>query len=152
MHFVPLDASHIPAIVEIEREHQGSPWSNRSFENELVNPHAIFLVGIEKGEILAYGGIWMVVDEAHITNVMVVPEARRRGIGRNLMLHLLNAGKEKGMSCSTLEVRVSNHGAIALYKALGYIEVAVRKAYYPNNQEDAVIMWLYDLSGVPKPQ
>lgn len=152
MHFVPLDASHIPAIVEIEREHQGSPWSNRSFENELVNPHAIFLVGIENGKILAYGGIWMVVDEAHVTNVMVVPEARRRGSGRNLMLHLLNAGKEKGMSCSTLEVRVSNHGAIALYKSLGYIEVAVRKAYYPNNQEDAVIMWLYDLSEVPKPQ
>lgn len=151
MTFVPLDASYIPPIVEIERIHQGAPWSNRSFENELVNPHAIFLVGIEKGEVLAYGGIWMVVDEAHVTNVMVVPKARRQGIGRQLMLQLLHAGKNKGMSCSTLEVRVSNLGAIELYKSLGYIEVAVRKAYYPDNQEDAVIMWLYDLTEVPTP-
>ena len=76
---------------------------------------------------------------------MVAPEHRREGVGRALMISLLSKAKALGMTCSTLEVRISNEAAILLYEDLGYVRVAVRKGYYPDNQEDAVIMWLYDL-------
>lgn len=144
---VPLAADHIPTVAAIEKETQGAPWSQKSFEAELTNPHSRFLVGLVGTEIVAYGGTWCVVDECHITNIMVLPEQRRKGYGRQLVTALLEFAQEAGMTCATLEVRANNEPAIRLYEELGFVRAAVRKAYYPDNREDAVIMWLYDLTG-----
>lgn len=145
MKFVALDETYLPAILKIEKAVNSAPWSERSFRNELEHEYGIFLVGLQNGVVVAYGGVWLVVDEAHITNIAVDPDNRRKGFGRELMIELLSRAKAKGMACSTLEVRASNEAAIKLYEALGYLNTAVRKGYYPDNKEDAVVMWLYDL-------
>ena len=145
LRFEPLAEHHIGAILAIEKETNTSPWSERSFKNELINRQSIFLVALLSGVVAGYGGLWVCVDEGHITTLAVGAEHRRKGIGRKLMDELLSKAKPQGVTCSTLEVRAGNLPAIELYKAMGYVEVARRKAYYPDNKEDAVVMWLYDL-------
>ena len=145
LRFEPLQESHIPAILEIEKETNAAPWSERSFRNELDHKFGVFLVGIMQGEVVAYGGIWLVIDEAHVTTIAVAAPHRRQGIGEKLMVELLERGRTAGMVCSTLEVRAGNQPAITLYEKLGYHVAATRKGYYPDNKEDAVVMWLYDL-------
>lgn len=145
LRFEPLEEAYLPPILEIETEANSSPWSERSFRNEFINPQSIFRIAKVDGNLVAYGGIWMCVDEAHVTNVAVAKEMRGQGIGRKLMIELLSLAKQQGMTCSTLEVRASNEPALKLYERLGYVRAGVRKRYYPDNQEDAVVMWLYDL-------
>ena len=152
LRFEELAESHIPAILAIEQEANSSPWSEQSFKNELDNPHKAFLVAIASGMVIGYGGIWLIVDEAHVTNIAISPDYRRQGIGQRLMVQLLDRAKEAGMTCSTLEVRASNAAAITMYEQLGYRETARRKRYYPDNQEDAVVMWLYDLQAWETPR
>lgn len=145
LRFEPLSAKHIPAILEIEKLTQTAPWSEQAFQNEISNPQSVFLVAIADGEVAGYGGFWRCIDEAHITTVSVDPEKRRLGIARKLMKNLLEAAREEGFVCSTLEVRAGNEPAIKLYEKLGYKTTATRKGYYPDNKEDALVMWLYDL-------
>ncbi len=140
-----LKESHIPQVLEIEKASNSAPWSDRSFRNETANPQAIFIVAYYQNKIVGFGGLWLCVDEAHITTLAVDPEYRRRGIGRAIMLQLLSRGQDRGMTCSTLEVRAGNSAAIQLYQSLGYIDTARRKGYYPDNREDAVVMWLHEL-------
>lgn len=151
LRFEDLDKAHIPAILEIESEANSAPWSERSFESELSNPDRIFLVAISGGKVVGYGGVWLIIDEAHITTVAVSEPLRRNGIGRRMMIELLSRAKAAGMRCSTLEVRAANSAAIALYRQLGYKETAIRKRYYPDNGEDAVVMWMFDLQGWDPP-
>lgn len=143
--FEPLAEHHISAILEIEKEANSAPWSDRSFRHEIGNPQAIFLVALYQDRVVGYGGIWLVVDEAHVTTVAIDSGYRRKGIGRRLMIELLCRAKDQGLACSTLEVRASNSAAIELYERLGYVSVSRRKSYYPDNREDAVVMWLHDL-------
>ena len=145
LRFVALDRSLIPKILEIEQATHTAPWSQRSFENELEHKDGVFLGGLVDGEVSAYGGVWILVDEAHVTNVVVKSELRGQGIGRKLMIELLKKAREKGAVCSTLEVRASNTAAIHLYEDLGFVQSTVRKHYYPDNKEDAVVMMLNDL-------
>lgn len=152
LRFEPIQERHIPKILEIEKQTNSAPWSERSFQNELEHRHGIFLVGILNSELIAYGGVWLVIDEAHITTVAVCEEYRRQRIGQRLMVELLSRAKSAGMVCSTLEVRAGNEPAIELYKKLGYQVAAKRKGYYPDNREDAVVMWLYDLNEWEPPQ
>jgi ribosomal-protein-alanine N-acetyltransferase len=142
---LPLDASHIPAILEIEGKSNSAPWSERSFRGELDNPQSIFLVALADNKVVGYAGLWIVVDEGHITTVAVSPEHRRNGIGRKLTEEVLSRGIEQGIVCATLEVRASNEAAIKLYEELGFIQAARRKGYYPDNKEDAIVMWKYSL-------
>ena len=143
LRIVNLQEEHIPAIMEIEKVSNSSPWSERSFRNELDHPHGIFLVALAEGKVVGYGGTWIVIDEAHITTVAVDPEYRRKGIGNKIMAALLEEAEKKGATCSTLEVRAGNEPAIKLYEDLGYVRSATRKRYYPDNKEDAVVMWRY---------
>jgi ribosomal-protein-alanine N-acetyltransferase len=145
LRFEPIQESHIPAILEIEKVSNSAPWSERSFKNELDHQHGVFLVALLQGQVVAYGGVWLVIDEAHVTTIAVGPEHRREGIGQRLMIELLTRAKQGGMVCSTLEVRASNDAAIKMYEKFGYSIAATRKGYYPDNKEDAVVMWLYDL-------
>lgn len=145
LRFEPLEETHITAILDIEREVNSAPWSERSFRNELTHTHGVFLTAIGDGHVVGYGGFWMVVDEAHITTVAVAKELQRKGIGKRMMVELLTIAKTKGMACSTLEVRAGNEPAIKLYEKLGYVVAARRKSYYPDNREDALVMWLHNL-------
>ncbi len=144
----PLAEHHLPAILEIERVVNGSPWSEKSFRNEIDHRHGIFLVALEAGEVVGYGGVWLVIDEAHVTNIAIAPDRQRRGIGRRLMTELLEAAYKAGMRCATLEVRAGNDPALRLYESLGFERTAVRRGYYPDNKEDAVVMWRHSLDGL----
>lgn len=144
--FRSLDESLLPAVVEIERASNASPWSENSFRAEIGSSEGEFLVLLSGGTPVGFGGYWAVVDEAHITNIAVAPEHRRRGFGRRIMEELLRRAAQRGLVCSTLEVRASNHPAVRLYESLGYQTVARRRRYYPDNQEDALVLWLYDLT------
>ncbi len=152
LRFEPLREDRIPGILEIERQVNSAPWSERSFRNELDHPQGIFFTALLEGQVVGYGGAWLVIDEAHITTVAVHPEHQRQGIGARLMAELLERSKVHGMTCSTLEVRAGNEAAISLYRRLGYVEAARRRAYYPDNREDAVVMWLYDLQAWTAPR
>jgi len=153
LRFETIQESHIPAILEIERVTNGAPWSEQSFRNELNHPHGIFLTAFAEGQVIGYGGIWCVIDEAHITTIAIREDHRRQGIGIILMNELLAKAKVAGMTCATLEVRASNQPAIMLYEKLGFSETARRKGYYPDNKEDAVVMWMHDLTTwEPSPQ
>lgn len=145
LRFEALREEHIAQILSIEAESHGAPWTRKSFANELINPHSIFLVALVDGDVAGYGGIWLVIDEAHVTTLTVASYQRRQGIGKAVMIELLKRAKTAGMVCSTLEVRAGNDAAIRLYKDLGYAVTARRKSYYPDNNEDALVMWLYKL-------
>ena len=95
--------------------------------------------------VVGFSGYWSLVDEAHITTIAVHPAVRGKGVGRALMSHMLTSAAASGMSCATLEVRSGNSPAITLYESMGFVNSGVRKNYYPDNREDAVIMWRYGL-------
>ena len=145
LRFEPLRATHIPRILEIEKDSNSAPWSEKSFQNELENKQSVFLVAMSGNKIVGYGGLWLCIDEAHITTLAVAPDARRNGIGKAIMVQLLSRAQEQGMVCSTLEVRAGNEAAIELYRDIGYRETSHRRAYYPDNKEDAVVMWMHRL-------
>lgn len=145
LRFEQFTESHLARVVEIERLSHSSPWSEASFRNEFDAPQSVFIVAIADGQVIGYGGAWVLIDEAHITNVAVHPEYRGRSIGRKLMVEVLARAKERGAECATLEVRASNDPAIKLYESMGFVTAAARKAYYPDNKEDALVMWLHDL-------
>jgi ribosomal-protein-alanine N-acetyltransferase len=152
LRFESLQESHLPSILAIEQTTNSAPWSERSFQNELGHKHGVFLVAIEDGQVIGYGGVWLVIDEAHVTTISVSEAFRRRGVGTRLMIELLSRAKAAGMLCSTLEVRASNLPAVKLYENLGYAVTATRKGYYPDNNEDALVMWLHDLKNWEPPR
>ncbi|MDH4388761.1 MAG: ribosomal protein S18-alanine N-acetyltransferase [Fimbriimonas sp.] len=147
LRFVPLSKDLIDEILVIESSTHSAPWSRKSFENELEHKYGVFLVALIEGKVIGYGGTWVLVDEAHVTNVVVSPEFRGEGIGRKLMNEMLLKARDKGAVCATLELRKSNEVALKLYESMGFVMATVRKAYYPDNQEDAIVMMLDDLLG-----
>lgn len=145
LRFVPLSRDLIDEILAIENVTHSAPWSRRSFENELEHKYGVFQVALIEGKVVGYGGTWVLVDEAHVTNVVVREDHRGQGIGRKLMNEMLLKARDKGAVCATLEVRKSNEVALGLYEKMGFVRATVRKNYYPDNQEDAVVMMLDDL-------
>lgn len=136
----------IDDICTIEKLSFGVPWTRDAFYNEFtINRCARYRVAVLDGKIIAYGGMWMMLDEAHITNIAVHPEFRGEGFGGILMKDIIETAKSGGMQSMTLEVRAKNTAALNLYKKYNFQEVAVRKGYYHNPDDDAIIMWKYDL-------
>ena len=118
------------------------PWSEQSFFEEITgNAIAQYVIAESEGKIIGYAGIWAILDEGHITNIAVHPDFRRRGIAKALISVLLEATENAGVKAYTLEVRASNESAIALYECFGFTKSGLRKKYYDDNDEDAVIMW-----------
>ena len=118
------------------------PWSEESFYEEITrNKTARYMIAEVAGKIVGYAGVWLILDEGHITNIAVHPDFRRKGIGKALISALISVSYEEGVMKFTLEVRASNTEAISLYKCLNFIECGVRKKYYEDDGEDAVIMW-----------
>ncbi len=122
------------------------PWSRDMVAAEFsgINPSRYY-VAVDGGQICGYAGIWLIPPEGYITNVAVHPDRRRLGIGGKLLEKLMAGGLAEGVSEFTLEVRVSNDPAIALYRAYGFEEAGVRKRYYQDG-EDALIMWAHAAS------
>ncbi|MBP3655363.1 MAG: ribosomal protein S18-alanine N-acetyltransferase [Clostridia bacterium] len=140
----PIREEDVKGIHEIETLCFPMPWSEESILHDVKeNPVARWLVMDDgEGRVLAYAGMWFVLDEAHICNVAVHPDARRLGYGRRIMEALIDLARENCMSMMTLEVRRSNLPAQNLYHACGFIDVGYRKRYYEDNKEDALIMFL----------
>jgi [ribosomal protein S18]-alanine N-acetyltransferase len=137
----PMSVTDIPAVHEIERLSFPVPWPAYAFRHELEgNRLARYLVVRARGETVAYGGIWLMVNEAHVTTFAVLPAWRRRGVGGRLMLELLRLARSVGASVATLEVRLTNVAARTLYQRFGFRPVGVRPRYYSDNGEDALIM------------
>ena len=137
----PMRLGDVPAVHGIERLSFGSPWPAYAFEQELrSNRLARYLVARAAGEVVAFAGVWLMVDDAHITTFGVHPDWRRLGIGRQLLLNLAEVSVAIGARRMTLEVRVSNVGAQALYRAFGFEIAGRRPRYYTDDGEDALIM------------
>lgn len=147
----PFSEAHLAEVVAIEKDSNTAAWSERSFAHEITNPNSIFRVALQQGKVVGYAGLWLVIDEAHITTVCVREDCRHQGIGWALVSHLLEEAKSAGMLCATLEVRKSNAPAIALYRRIGFESTCIRKRYYPDNHEDAMVMWLTNLAAWQEP-
>jgi [ribosomal protein S18]-alanine N-acetyltransferase len=140
--FRSMTLEDIGTIVRIERESFTSPWSEEAFRTELTqNLFARYMVMERDGVILGYGGMWIIVDEAHVTNIAVQERYRGLGLGERLLREMMRAAIWLGARRMTLEVRVSNEPAQSLYRKLGFLPSGLRPGYYSDNREDALIMW-----------
>ncbi len=135
-----MTAEDIDGVLIVEREAFSTPWSERLFYDELKNPHTVYYVCEDDGKIVAYGGVWHVLDEGQITNIAVKSKYRKSGVGSRLLDAIIGFSKDNDLSVVELEVRASNEPAIGLYKKFGFREVGVRKNYYKNPTEDALLM------------
>ena len=133
---------HIDGVMVVENLSFKIPWSKNAFIEEVTNnKFAIYAVALAGGKVIGYAGMWKVFDEGHITNVAVHPEFRNNGVGRVLIEHLIDRARIEGIARMTLEVRRSNIAAQKLYQKYDFMESGVRKGYYADNGEDAIIMW-----------
>lgn len=130
-------------LMIIEKDSFSLPWSRQAYEAELQNQYANYLVCDWQGEVAAYVGMWTIFEEAHITNVAVARKFRRMGMGQILMLEEEKLAIAKQATQMLLEVRPSNIAALTMYNQLGYLPTSLRKQYYSDNQEDAIIMTKY---------
>lgn len=129
-------------VMRIERASFASPWSRGAFLGELTENHfAHYVIMLFQGEAIGYGGMWVIIDEAHVTNIAVYPKYRGRHYGERLLRRLMAEALAQGARRMTLEVRVSNITAQRLYRKLGFSEAGLRRGYYTDNHEDALIMW-----------
>ncbi|MCC6485441.1 MAG: ribosomal protein S18-alanine N-acetyltransferase [Armatimonadetes bacterium] len=135
----------IPAVMVIERQCFTTPWSENAYRTELSNQCAEYYVAWMDGQLVGYIGMWLVMDEVHVTTLGVAEQRRGMRIGERLLVRVLDAAREREAQRVTLEVRKSNDVARSLYKKYGFREAAIRKGYYSDNQEDAIIMWVDDL-------
>ncbi|MEK4198259.1 ribosomal protein S18-alanine N-acetyltransferase [Cytobacillus sp. FSL K6-0265] len=133
----------IDEVLKVEEASFSSPWSREAFYNEMtMNQFSVYVVLEDGEELIGYGGAWVVTDEAHVTNVAILPRHRGKKLGEALMVQLMTVAKEMGALKMTLEVRVSNMVARRLYSKLGFQEGGIRKNYYSDNHEDALVMWV----------
>jgi [ribosomal protein S18]-alanine N-acetyltransferase len=144
----PMRFEDVPAVHEIERMSFRTPWPAYAFEQELRgNRLARYVVARAGDRVVGFAGIWLMVDEAHVTTFGVHPDWRRQGIGRQLLLNLAELSAAIGARRMTLEVRATNHAAQALYRAFGFEIAGRRHRYYSDDGEDALVMTTPDLDG-----
>jgi ribosomal-protein-alanine N-acetyltransferase len=137
----PMTLDDVPAVHRIERASFPVPWPDYAFRQELQTNRLAHYLVVRAGRVpVAYGGMWLMVDEAHITTFAVMPEWRRRGVGGRLLLTMMRLAIGLRARVVTLEVRLSNQPARALYAQFGFRPVGIRPRYYSDNGEDALIM------------
>jgi ribosomal-protein-alanine N-acetyltransferase len=143
---LPLEQSHITEIVEIEKDHFATPWTRWMFEQEIVaqpgpeGPGTYAVVATADGRVAGYAIAWFIQDGIHLMNIAVHRDFQRRGIGGRLLNDLIARGAVARKHVIVLEVRASNKGAQAFYRRFGFEIVGVRRRYYVDNQEDAILM------------
>ena len=141
--FRMMTLEDLDSVIEVEHASFTLPWSREAFYNELVNnQYAYYLVAEDQGKIVGYCGTWIILDEGHITNIAVLPEWRGKKIGEELLVRMMGKAQSMGVKKMTLEVRVGNQTAQKLYRKLGFKDGGIRKFYYTDNMEDALIMWV----------
>ncbi len=140
MIFRPMLEVDLEQVVRIEKDSMPSPWSKELFEEELKRDVAYYFVMEEEGQLAGYMGYWEAPQEAHIINLAIAPRFRQKGWGLKMMDYCLAFAQKRGARLATLEVRESNEAARRLYDKCGFRTVAIRKKYYSDNQEDAVVM------------
>ena len=136
-----MEECDLEDVLEVSSLSLKESWSKESFKKELSNPLAKYLVAKENNKVIGFAGVWTIVDEGHITNIAVRPNFRENGIGSMLLSSLIEHCKNWGCTSLTLEVRASNTPAQNLYKKYNFKEEGIRKKYYKDNNEDAIIMW-----------
>ena len=136
-----MTADDLEAVAAVERASYASGWPATAFAHEIEHNRLARYFVLEVGDdLVGFAGTWLMVDEAHVVTIAVRPDLRRAGYGRLLLHALILAARHAGMEAATLEVRVSNEAARALYRRYGFWDVGERKKYYQDNGEDAVIM------------
>lgn len=140
LEFERLREDHLDRILDIEVEAYPEPWSRGMFLDEIGNDRSYFYCACLGDTVVGYCGFWLVLDEAHITSVVVSKEHRGQGIGKQLVAFLLDKARSLGVKTATLEVRISNLRARNLYLQFGFSPVGIRKSYYPKTNEDAIVM------------
>ncbi len=136
-----MRAEDVPFISRLEEETFSMPWSADSFLRMIEKEDTAYFVAEEDGRLLGGCGLLLIAGEGNITNVVVAPEARRRGVATGLLTYLLSEGDRAGLTAYTLEVRVGNAAAIRLYEKLGFVSEGIRPDFYEKPVEDAMIMW-----------
>jgi ribosomal-protein-alanine N-acetyltransferase len=140
MIFRPMILADLDRVVSIEMQSMPSPWSRELFEEELKRSQANYFVIEEEGILAGYIGYWEAPEEAHIITLAIAPSFRNRGLGKRMMDHFFAFAARKGARLATLEVREGNEAGRGLYEKCGFRMVAIRKKYYSDNLEDAVVM------------
>jgi [ribosomal protein S18]-alanine N-acetyltransferase len=138
-----MQLADIPAVYTIETASFATPWTIDIFEREITeNTFANYFVIENEGVIAGYCGMWLVIDEAQITNIAILPNYRGKKLGEKLFAHVMEQAILAGAYRLSLEVRVSNLPAQHLYRKFGLVPGGIRKNYYTDNQEDAIVMWV----------
>lgn len=146
--FHKLSVADLDEVMKIERLSFETPWSKFAFIHEIQFEKSVFKTIKVGGRLVGYGGFWHILHEAHISNIAIHPDYRRRGLGRRLLVHLLEEAVARGASKATLEVRRSNLLAQRMYEGFGFKVVTVKKHYYADENEDALVMWNGDIAGM----
>jgi len=142
----PMRASDLDAVQRIEKASFSTPWPAYAYRQEIEgNRMAHYIVARAGPDVVGFAGIWLMVDQAHVTTFAVDPDWRRQGVGSQMILALLRMSRTLGARQATLEVRLSNLAARRLYERFGFRPVGVRPRYYTDNGEDALIMTTDDL-------
>lgn len=137
----PLTKDYVDQVCVLEEEAFSMPWHRESFLEMIENKDACYLVGILEEKVVASCGLRNIAGDGEITNVVTSKDMRGRGIGKQMLLKLIDEGSKMGVEAFTLEVRKSNETAIRLYENLGFVTEGVRKNFYEEPREDALIMW-----------
>ena len=140
MKIIPMNEGHVAQVAALEKLCFSDPWSENSVASELENPLSLWLIAEEDGAVCGYVGSQTVLDETDMMNIAVRPDCRRKGIAAALIAELVSRLKARGSRILRLEVRESNLPAIALYKAMGFTQLGLRKNYYRNPKENALIL------------
>src|SRR5436305_15173383 len=142
----PMRRRHVRSVLRIEHQVYPRPWSASLFLSELAlrSTRAYFVARVGR-DLVGYGGLMMTLEDAHVTTIAVDPAWHRHKIGSRLLLTLAREAVERGAHSLTLEVRMSNKGAQEMYRRFGFAPVGVRKNYYQETNEDALVMWVHDI-------
>lgn len=147
VHLSPMRKRDLRGVLRIEDQVYPRPWSRSLFAGELaLRSTRCYIVAKVGSRVVGYGGELFALEDAHITNIAVDPLWHRHQIGTRLLLTLARAAIARGATNFTLEVRVSNHGAQAMYRRFGFAPAGIRKGYYTENNEDAIVMWAHDIA------
>jgi ribosomal-protein-alanine N-acetyltransferase len=139
--FRPMKLTDLPTVMHVEELSFADPWSESSFVDELTtNDLAYYVVPEVGGQVAGYAGMWVVLEEAQLTNIAIHPDFRGQGLGKATLVYLMELAKQLGSTKMTLEVRKSNKVAQHIYRCQGFSVMGTRANYYPNNGEDAILM------------
>lgn len=141
----PMRRRHLPGVLAIESRVYPRPWSSKLFEEELERRGRCYLVARQGEAVVGYAGLLMIADDGHVSTVAVDPGVQGRSVATRLLLELIRGALALGAHQLTLEVRASNQRAQRIYGRFGFAPVGARKAYYGDNGEDALVMWVHDV-------